>query len=80
MKRKPKRTHVPKLPSIPAAQEDLNATSAALYDPDPTDGEDTSVRGAESVEDPLDDWPETDTGADEWLKERHCRGDDPAAL
>ena len=47
-------------PSVP---EDLNATSRTIYGL-------TSTREAESIEDPLEDWPESTGEADEWLIER----------
>ena len=73
MKRKPVRTK--RAPPLPEAQEDLNAVSAALYDDAPAGDVEASARAGESVEDPLQDWPESDGEADGWLKERRCRGD-----
>ncbi|HET7159743.1 MAG TPA: hypothetical protein VFI62_12155 [Burkholderiales bacterium] len=46
----------------PSAPEDLNATSP-IYGL-------TAMREPESIEDPLEDWPESTGEADEWLTER----------
>ena len=61
---------------LPQAQEDLSAMSRALYG-----AEDEGEPGAppaepESVEDPLQDWPESAGEADHWLTSRPARRDE----
>jgi len=70
-----RRKSVPrKKPSrLPEAQENLNVVSRALYGV--TDGREPEAlaRDAESVEDPLQDWPDSAGEADHWLKSRGVR-------
>jgi len=62
-----------KPPRLLEAQEDLNATSRALYGVADEREPEALARDAESVEDPLQDWPEGDGDADPWLKSRSVR-------
>jgi len=62
-----------KPPRLPEAQEDLNATSRALYGVADEREPEALARDAESVEDPLQDWPESASEADPWLKSRSVR-------
>ena len=66
----PKKKGVPE----PAAREDLNATSRAVYGID--DGREVPAQGNESIEDPLADWPESAAEADRWLSGRGARRDE----
>ena len=61
-------------PPSPDAREDLNATSRALYGLAQAREPEATAQDNESIEDPLQDWPEND--ADRWLKERCGRGDE----
>lgn len=60
------------------AEEDLGAPSRALYGfGEPTENELLLAETAlESVEDPLDDWPESGTDADDWLRSHGVRSDE----
>jgi hypothetical protein len=73
-----RRKSVPgKKPSrLPEAREDLNATCPALYGVADEREPEALPRGAESVEDPLQDWPESAGEADHWLKYRGVRRDE----
>ncbi len=62
-------------PPSPDAQEDLNVTSRALYGVAQAHEPETAARDNESIEDPLQDWPDDEGAADQWLKERRGRGD-----
>jgi len=60
---------------LPEAQENLSATSQAPYgiaDDEP----DALPPEADSVEDPLEDWPESAGEAERWLKSRRLRRDE----
>lgn len=72
-RRKPLRKET--APPPPGAPEDLNATSRALYGVSQAEEPEAEAQGNESIEDPLQDWPESEGEADEWLKERRGRGD-----
>ena len=63
-------------PPSPGAQEDLNVTSRALYGVAQAHEPETAARDNESIEDPLQDWPDDEGAADQWLKERRGRGDE----
>ena len=58
---------------LPEAQNDLSATSRALLGISDADELDALQSEAESVEDPLADWPENAGEADHWLKSRRVR-------
>lgn len=62
-------------PPPPSAQEDLNATGRALYDIAEAREPGAAAQDNESVEDPLQDWPESSGDADEWVKERRARNE-----
>jgi len=70
-RRKSERSKKP--PRLLEAQEDLNATSRALYGVADEREPEALARDAESVEDPLQDWPEGDGDADPWLQSRSVR-------
>ena len=55
---------------LPEAQENLRATSQALYGIADADELDAMRPEADSIEDPLEDWPESAGEADHWLKSR----------
>ena len=59
-----------KLPPLARADEDLQATSRAIYELEDRRRPDTQ-RSNESIEDPLQDWPESSGEPDRWLDERH---------
>lgn len=61
-------------PPIPGAQNGGDAPSTASYEDPVAEGLEAWPR--ESIEDPLDDWPESDRDADAWLSERRCRADE----
>lgn len=67
-KRRAKRKVAP-----PAARNgNLGAASRALLDT-----EEAAPEDERSVEDPLRDWPETESEKDEWLVERNGEGREP---
>jgi len=72
-RRKPSRKKKP-LPPEPAAREDLNAASNALYGIG--DERKAPSQAHESIEDPLADWPESAAEADRWLNDRGVRRDE----
>jgi len=57
---------------LPQPHDDLGATSHALYEGDDAGGPPPEP---ESVEDPLDDWPESAGEADPWVTSRRVRRD-----
>jgi len=57
----------------PSAQEDLNATSRAFDEVGEVREPKAAAQDNESIEDPLQDWPESAGDADQWLKERRAR-------
>ena len=61
-------------PPSPGVQEDLNVTSRALYGVAQPHEPETAAQDNESIEDPLQDWPDDEGAADQWLKERRGRG------
>jgi hypothetical protein len=56
--------------TTPDATDDLISTSRALYEFEQPSGPHAPARRKESVEDPLQDWPESSGEADRWLNER----------
>lgn len=60
------------------AGDDLKAMSRVLHGmPEPTDDElSLAETGLESVEDPLDDWSENGSDADDWLRSHGVRFDE----
>ena len=56
-------------PPSTGAQEDLNARSRALYGVAQAHEPEATAQDNESIEDPLQDWPD-EGDADRWLKER----------
>lgn len=67
-KRKARRKAVPPV----ARDRDLGAASRALLDTEEAGPEDER-----SVEDPLQDWPETESEKDQWLVERDGKDREP---
>ncbi|MGZ5094813.1 MAG: hypothetical protein ACXWIE_21355 [Burkholderiales bacterium] len=63
-------------PPGPGAQEDLNATSGALYEVAGARESGAAAQDNEPVEDPLEDWPETSGEEDQWVKERRARDEE----
>jgi hypothetical protein len=61
---------------LPEAPESLGATSRALYGIADPDEPDALQPEAESVEDALEDWPESAGEADRWLTRRRARRDE----
>jgi hypothetical protein len=61
---------------LPEAPESLSATSRALYGIADPDEPDALQLAAESIEDPLEDWPEAAGEADRWLGSRRARRDE----
>lgn len=68
MKRR-KRQRKKTAPPSPAAQEDLKVTSGALFGLEDERWPETQGPN-ESIEDPLQDWPESSGEPDQWLDER----------
>jgi hypothetical protein len=65
-----------KRPRLPEVQESLSETSRALYGIADPDEPDALQPEAESIEDPLEDWPEAAGEADSWLRSRRARRDE----
>ena len=55
------------------AEQDLDATSRALFDLE--QGREPQVTDEGSVEDPLQDWPESTGEPDQWQNERRHNSD-----
>lgn len=71
--RKPRRAAAKKKPAPSAARpQDFGAASRALLGTEEANPEDER-----SVEDPLQDWPETEAEKDQWLVERNGEGGEP---
>lgn len=75
MKRRKSSSRTKRSPA-PQPQQDLSAISTALLGMTDTDEPDAVRRQAESVEDPLADWPESAGEADHWQKSRPVRRDE----
>ena len=63
---------------VRGSEDDLRAISRALYGiPEPSEDELLLAgTGLESVEDPLDDWSENGSDADDWLRSHGVRSDE----
>jgi hypothetical protein len=67
-----RRKQVRALPSAPA-QPDVAAESRALLDAGESRHPEADARGEGSVQDPLQDWPESSGERDAWIAERRER-------
>jgi len=63
-------------PPSPPVHEDLKVTSRAVYGLDEERRPQTQ-RPNESIEDPLQDWPESSGEPDRWLNERRAPNSEP---
>jgi hypothetical protein len=59
----------------PLGEDDLNATSDAVLDLTEKRQPETQAPADESIEDPLQDWPESSGEPDQWLDERRAGND-----
>jgi len=74
MKRQ-KRFPKKRAPPPPPVEEDLNAMSGAIFGLGEERQPEAQVPVNDSIEDPLQDWPESSGEPDQWLKERRGRSD-----
>jgi hypothetical protein len=63
-------------PQLPPAEQDLKATSGAVFGLEEERPPDTQGPN-ESIEDPLQDWPEDSGEPDQWLDERRGSRGEP---
>lgn len=73
--KRPKRYPKKRAPP-PPAEEDLNAMSSAVFDLGQERQPEAQAPADDSIEDPLQDWPESSGEPDQWLKERRARSDE----
>ena len=71
-----KRQRQKRLPPSAPVEEDLQAMSGAIFGFGEERQPEVQAPDRDSIEDPLQDWPESSGEPDQWLKERRGRGDE----
>jgi len=71
---KARRKRQPAAPVAPQTPQDANAVNPALFE---SKEKEVAADDEASVQDPLQDWPESEPEDDRWLLERDDEGNEP---